>query len=96
MQPTYLDPLTDTNLEVYSKPRKGEEKILLRIDAFLGEWLSPDYYEDITPPPNSTLMVAGAKADLLRRGDNLQAQPDASSSKGHFPGGCDIRGTSSL
>ncbi|KAJ4381893.1 hypothetical protein N0V86_003262 [Didymella sp. IMI 355093] len=87
VQPAYLDPLADPTLEVFSKPRKGEEKILLRVDAFLGEWLSPDYYEDITPPPNSTLMVAGAKADLLRRGDNLQAQPDASSSKGHFPGG---------
>ncbi|KAF3008578.1 hypothetical protein E8E13_007392 [Curvularia kusanoi] len=87
VQPAYHDPLSDTNLEVYSKPLKGEDKILLRVDAFLGEWLSPDYYEDITPPPNSTLMVAGAKADLLRRGDNLQAQPDASSSKGHFPGG---------
>ena len=86
MQPAY-DPMSDTNLEVYSKPLKGEDKILLRVDAFLGEWLSPDYYEDITPPPNSTLMVAGAKADLLRRGDNLQAQPDANSSKGHFPGG---------
>jgi hypothetical protein len=83
----HLDPLADPNLEVYSKLRKGEEKILLRVDAFLGEWLSPDYYEDITPPPNSTMMVAGAKADLLRRGDNLQAQPDANSSKGHFPGG---------
>ena len=87
VQPAYLDPLVDHNLEVYSKPRKGEEKTLLRIDAFLGEWLSPDYFEDITPPPNSTMMVAGAKADLLRRGDNLQAQPDASSSRGHFPGG---------
>ncbi|KZM25265.1 uncharacterized protein EKO05_0005723 [Ascochyta rabiei] len=87
VQPTYLDPLVDPHLEVYSKLRKGEERILLRIDAFLGEWLSPDYYEDITPPPNSTLMVAGAKADLLRRGDNLQAQPDANSSRGHFPGG---------
>ncbi|KAH6633255.1 hypothetical protein C7974DRAFT_334301 [Boeremia exigua] len=87
VQPAYLDPLADPNLEVYSKPLKGEDKILLRVDAFLGEWLSPDYYEDITPPPNSTMMVAGAKADLLRRGDNLQAQPDANSSKGHFPGG---------
>ena len=87
VQPAYHEPLADPNLEVYSKPLKGEDKILLRIDAFLGEWLSPDYYEDITPPPNSTMMVASAKADLLRRGDNLQAQPDANSSKGHFPGG---------
>ena len=87
VQPANHNPFADPNLEVYTKPLKGEDKILLRIDAFLGEWLSPDYYEDITPPPNSTMMVAGAKADLLRRGDNLQAQPDANSSKGHFPGG---------
>jgi len=61
--------------------------VLLRIDAFLGEWLSPEYYADITAPPNSTMMVAGAKADLLRRGDYIQEQPNPNSSKGHFPGG---------
>lgn len=44
---------------------------LLRLDAFLGEWLSPDYFDKITPPPGSKLMVAGAKADLLRRGDPI-------------------------
>lgn len=44
---------------------------LLRVDAFLGEWLSPDYFDKITPPPESKLMVAGAKADLLRRGDPI-------------------------
>jgi broad specificity phosphatase PhoE len=82
-----LQHVADPNLEVYSKLRKGEDKILLRVDAFLGEWLSPDYYQDITPPPNSTMMVAGAKADLLRRGDNLPQQPNAHSSRGHFPGG---------
>jgi len=32
-------------------------------------------------------MVAGAKADLLRRGDYIQEQPNPNSSKGHFPGG---------
>ncbi|KAF2198447.1 hypothetical protein GQ43DRAFT_483288 [Delitschia confertaspora ATCC 74209] len=67
----------------HSKP----EKILLRIDAFLGEWLSPDYFEDITPPPNSTMMVAGAKADLLRRGEYVEIQQNTDHSKGHFPGG---------
>jgi hypothetical protein len=41
----------------------------MRVDAFLGEWLSPDYFELITPPPSSLMMVAGAKADLLRRED---------------------------
>lgn len=44
-------------------------KPTLKIDAFLGEWLSPDYFQDITPPPASTMMVAGAKGDLLRRVD---------------------------
>lgn len=48
-------------------------KATLRIDAFLGEWLSPEYFEMITPPPNSTMMVAGAKADLLRRGERIEA-----------------------
>ncbi|KAH8730907.1 hypothetical protein GQ44DRAFT_736550 [Phaeosphaeriaceae sp. PMI808] len=83
-RPSNLVPLVDPKLEVYPKRRN---KILLRIDAFLGEWLSPDYYEDITPPPNSTLMVAGAKADLLRRGDYIQEMANAGSSKGFFPGG---------
>lgn len=85
--PQLLEPATDPNLEVFAKPLVGPPKILLRIDAFLGEWLSPDYFEDITPPPNSTMMVAGAKADLLRRGEFVEVQPTAHSSKGHFPGG---------
>jgi broad specificity phosphatase PhoE len=79
-----VEPLLDPRIHSHPKPRK--DKILLRIDAFLGEWLSPDYFEDITPPPDSTLMVAGAKADLLRRGDQILEQ-HANSSKGHFPGG---------
>jgi len=49
----------------------GHSKTSLRIDAFLGEWLSPDYFELITPPPNSVMMVAGAKADLLRKGEEM-------------------------
>lgn len=49
----------------------GNNKTTLRIDAFLGEWLSPDYFEMITPPPNSVMMVAGAKADLLRGGEEI-------------------------
>ncbi|KAF2227519.1 hypothetical protein BDZ85DRAFT_4447 [Elsinoe ampelina] len=51
------------------QPKQG--KTSLRIDAYLGEWLSPDYFDLITPPPNSTMMVAGAKADLLRRGEDM-------------------------
>jgi len=64
----------------------GIEKTTLRVDAFLGEWLSPDYYEEIMPPPESTLMVAGAKADLLRTEQLDLFQPSAPS-RGHFPGG---------
>lgn len=45
------------------------KKSIIRVDAFLGEWLTPDYFELITPPPGSPMMVAGAKADLLRRED---------------------------
>lgn len=45
------------------------KKSIVRVDAFLGEWLAPDYFEHITPPPSSIMMVAGAKADLLRRED---------------------------
>ena len=69
---------------------KGITKARLRIDAFLGEWLSPDYFEAITPPPSSVLMVAGAKADLLRRGDFVDSIHDSanpSSVHGNFPGG---------
>lgn len=60
----------------------------LRIDAFLGEWLSPDYYKDITPPPSSVMMVAGAKSELLRPSEKI-AGLDLSNSmtQGNFPGG---------
>jgi hypothetical protein len=50
-------------------PARQIEKTVLRLDAFLGEWLSPEYFEMITPPPGSSLMIASAKADLLRRED---------------------------
>ncbi len=42
-------------------------KTLLRLDAFLGEWMTPSYFEHITPPPDSIMMVASAKAELLRK-----------------------------
>ncbi|KAI0132922.1 phosphoglycerate mutase [Xylariales sp. AK1849] len=43
------------------------EKSILRLDPFLGEWASPDYFEHITPPPRSSLMLTAAKAELLRK-----------------------------
>jgi hypothetical protein len=55
-----------------SEDKDGHSQIrksTLRVDAFLGEWLTPDYFEQIMPPPESIMMVAAAKADLLRRED---------------------------
>ena len=40
-------------------------KSRLRVDAFLGEWMNPSYFESITPPPPSNMMVATAKAELM-------------------------------
>ncbi|KAK3688264.1 hypothetical protein B0T22DRAFT_148991 [Podospora appendiculata] len=61
-------------LELGSPPPKANRpvsirKCVLRLDAFLGEWLSPTYFELITPPPGSAMMLASARADLLRRED---------------------------
>ncbi|PGG95281.1 hypothetical protein AJ79_10147 [Helicocarpus griseus UAMH5409] len=67
----------------------GVQKYKLRVDAFLGEWLSPDYFEQIAPPPGSVMMVAGAKSELLRRGEPIETGivPDGKATFGHFPGG---------
>ncbi|KAL8997772.1 MAG: hypothetical protein Q9169_003021 [Polycauliona sp. 2 TL-2023] len=46
-----------------------QAKPCLRIDAFLGEWLSPEYFDMITPPPNSIMMLTGAKAELMKPGE---------------------------
>ncbi|KAI9814919.1 MAG: hypothetical protein M1826_002124 [Phylliscum demangeonii] len=64
------------------------QKPLLRIDACLGEWLNPDYFEFITSPPDSVRMVAGAKAALLRGGEDsgCDLAPSKKVSLG-FPGG---------
>lgn len=65
-----------------------DPRTLLRVDAFLGEWLSPDYYVEISHPPGSDRMVASAKAELVRRGETIAtAGEGARVSSGHFPGG---------
>ena len=90
-----LTPILEPNgSKVNGKAQEQPENIkksIIRVDAFLGEWLSPDYFEQITPPPSSIMMVAGAKADLLRREDysNLIHVRDASTTSANqgFPGG---------
>ncbi|CAP65434.1 uncharacterized protein PODANS_6_9370 [Podospora anserina S mat+] len=63
-------------------------KSVLRLDAFLGEWLSPTYFELITPPPESVMMLASAKSELLRREDYSHYPPFSghhhSNSQGHL------------
>ena len=62
-------------------------KLMLRVDAFLGEWLTPEYYESITHPPDSRLMLAGAKSELLKRGDYVESTvPRTELKEGYSPG----------
>ena len=73
-----------------SLPIRPFTKVKLKIDAFLGEWFSPEYYEHITHPPRTPLMLAGAKAELLRRGESIDGsefQSETSPKPNFFPGG---------
>ena len=64
-------------------------KARLRLDAFLGEWLSPEYFEMITPPPDSKMMIASAKAALfrLKQPETFTNGAGLSLGRGNFPGG---------
>ena len=42
-------------------------KPIVRIDSWLGEWLTPDYYADIPPPPPMHEMATSLKARLMNR-----------------------------
>ena len=66
-KPTLVTDIPDAPGSLASPP--NIRKSILRLDAFLGEWLSPGYFEFITPPPESVMMLASAKAELLRRED---------------------------
>ena len=95
-------PEPDESLEeTLPKSEARESQIVqsqLRVDAFLGEWLSPDYFESITPPPSSVMMVAGAKADLLRSGEHPSSTRESrkdSESRGDLAGGWRSGGTTS-
>jgi broad specificity phosphatase PhoE len=57
------------------------DKVLLRLDPFLGEWLSPDYFEGILSPPSSNLLLASAKAELLRPVSHQSMSSQAAVSK---------------
>ncbi|KAI1876694.1 uncharacterized protein JN550_000766 [Neoarthrinium moseri] len=67
--PTPTRPTITTDVPAITTPQDSSyiQKSILRLDAFLGEWASPDYFEHITPPPESALMLATAKAELFRK-----------------------------
>ena len=49
-----------------ASPKREYIKPLLRVDAWLGEWLTPDYFTEVSPPPEMPLLAATSKADLMR------------------------------
>jgi len=85
-----LEPEENSSLHTPRRQQRAKAftKTLLRLDPFLGEWLSPDYFDDITPPPSSLMMVVSAKAELLRRGEYTESFYESSLNRsGNFPGG---------
>ncbi|GAB1207228.1 hypothetical protein APSETT445_005941 [Aspergillus pseudonomiae] len=84
VMPSAKEPTTGTVSSAPAVP--GDQRCLLRVDAFLGEWLCPDYFEEITPPPKSERLIAAAKAELLRR-DSIVPEADTKPPTGFFPGG---------
>lgn len=68
----------------------SQAKTCVRLDAFLGEWLSPEYFDLITPPPSSVMMLTSAKADLMRNGEYIDVPAGSyknTQDTGNFPGG---------
>jgi hypothetical protein len=57
-----LAPIPEPTTPQTPAPQQAIQKATLRVDAFLGEWLSPDYFEHITAPPPSVMMVAGLQS----------------------------------
>lgn len=60
------------------KPQPYDEKYEVKIDPWIGEWLSTSYFEDSVPPPSGNLIIARAKETLTRsvqeiRGADLSA-----------------------
>lgn len=81
-------PGTTSRFSTTSEAPNPDSRCLIRVDAFLGEWLSPDYYDQITPPPGSDRMVASAKGELIRRAEVISAADGSTRARpGHFPGG---------
>lgn len=53
------DGATDSNAA--DSAQRCKHRVKLRIDCGLGEWLTPDYYQDIQPPPPMPELVHSAR-----------------------------------
>ena len=70
--------------EVYRKGLSPERlsskdktrRIKLRLDTFLGEWLTADYFEHMYASPNAKHLLESAKADLLRGPESMGDDSD--------------------
>lgn len=85
----YLSAIAEPENNDRPRQKRKLHRTLLRVDAFLGEWLSPEYFDKITPPPESKMMVASSRAYLLH-GDPVKMTHTSnrtSSGQGNFPGG---------
>ena len=53
-----------------------KHRIKLKLDAFLGEWLTVDYFEHMYASPNATYLLETAKIDLLRGTEDIADDSD--------------------
>lgn len=68
--------------DVQHTNRLGYNSCRLRIDAFLGEWLSPTYFQPSSHPPPSAVLVSQAKLTLQAPQEEIKGA-DFSSSLSH-------------
>lgn len=65
--------------------RLGYDTCQLRIDAFLGEWLSPSYFDPASAPPPSAVLVSQAKMILQNRQEEIKGADVSASVNFNMP-----------
>lgn len=65
--------------------RIGYNTCLLRIDAFLGEWLSSTYFDSVSAPPPSAVLVSQAKLTLQKPQEEIKGADLSSSVNFNMP-----------
>ena len=80
------DGKANTTSDHKDHPNHDSLKCLLRLDPFLGEWLTPEYFEHIIPPPPSETMMDRARTTLQKRGEDIVDTPRSRLSAANLPG----------